>query len=63
MELEEHEAMVHDAKWHGNINQSENGDLNADGAVSPLTSDTIATRGGTVRPDARERAMSRQGRR
>lgn len=63
MELAEHANMAHDAKWTGNINQSENGDLNADGAVSALTSDTIGSRGGTDRPNARDRAATRQGRR
>lgn len=61
-DLDEHQAMVHDEKWHGNINQSENGDSNA-GAIPPTTADHVATDEGLHRPSTEERAARQQGRR
>lgn len=61
-DLDEHRAMVHAAKWRGNINQSENGDVNA-GAIPPTTADHVATNEGIDRPTAEERAARAQGRR
>lgn len=62
LEIEQHYAEVHDKKWTGNVNQSQSSDLDAVGAVSPRTPDTVATHGGVDRPSAEERARVRQGR-
>jgi hypothetical protein len=56
MEVDEHVSQVHADKWRGGYLFGENGDENAEGAVSPVTADTLATRGGRERPNARERA-------
>jgi hypothetical protein len=56
MELGEHASQVHADKWRGGYLFGENGDENADGAVSPRTADTIATDGGRNRASPRERA-------
>lgn len=55
-EVDEHVHQVHADKWRGGYLFGENGDENADGAVSPITADTLATEGGTKRPSAEERA-------
>lgn len=59
-ELQEHILQVHAEKWEGSIDFSAAGDEGADGAVSSQTADTIATDGGTNRPNARERARRDQ---
>lgn len=56
MEVDEHIHQVHADKWRGGYLFGEDGDENADGAISPETADTLATDGGTRRPGARERA-------
>lgn len=56
MELDEHASQVHADKWRGGYLFGENGDENADGAISPLTADTLATDGGRSRPSSLERA-------
>ncbi|HVL49858.1 MAG TPA: hypothetical protein VM889_14980 [Candidatus Thermoplasmatota archaeon] len=51
-EVDQHKAMVHDARWRGRSALSESGDENAVGAVSAKTADTLSPRPAR----ARERA-------